>query len=75
MKLHTTLKYSEDEDKVENKIFKIQIIYKIDGVKNSIEKDVDVASFYKKNKELQSMKITGKPETLLKYKVYIFFKD
>lgn len=75
MKLHTTLKYSEDEDKVENKIFKIQIIYKIDGVKNSIEKDVDVASFYKKNKELQSMKITGKPETLLKYKVHIFFKD
>lgn len=61
LKLHTTLGHFEQSDKLESKMFYIQVAYKIDGVKSTIDKEVDAALFYKKGNDIHTMKILDKP--------------
>lgn len=61
MKLHTTIKYYPEEDQVESKVYNVQIMYKVDGVKNFLEKEIDLVNYYKKSKEIFSFKILNKP--------------
>lgn len=75
MKLHTTLVHYEVSDRVESKTFYIQVAYKVDGVKNTSEKEVDLATFYKKGNDIQTMRILERPETLLKFKIHVNLKQ
>ena len=61
MKLHTTLIHYETNDKIESKLFYIQVAYKIDGSKKTAEKEVDLAMFYKKSNDIYTMKIVDRP--------------
>jgi hypothetical protein len=56
-------------------MFYIQVAYKIDGVKSTIDKEVDLALFYKKGNDSHHIKILDKPETTLKFKIHVNIKE
>jgi hypothetical protein len=75
MKLHTTLGHFELSDRLESKMFYIQVAYKIDGVKSTADKEVDVAAVYKKGGDVHIMKLLDKPETMLRFKIHVNIKQ
>ena len=46
---------------MESKVYNVQIMYKVDGNKNLLEKEIDLVNYYKKSKEIFSYKILNKP--------------
>ena len=56
-------------------MFYIQVAYKIDGVKSTVDKEVDVAVVYKRGSDIQVMRILERPETILRFRVHVNIKQ
>ena len=52
-------------------MFYIQVAYKIDGVKSTVDKEVDVAVVCKRESDIQVIRILERLEAILRFRVHV----